>query len=197
MELEWWIWVYRKWCHGRGCVLEGIGKEDVKSIFLCQNKKIYNFVSVIFVVCICLIIVLFVELCWPQKCGEVFSFCRVWVFWSGELLWAMKDTWEWSKAKGFCYFQWCGSTLDVWGFYIEMHAFAISMCWLYKATLKTWYHCVRFFSPRTVLQQRGSPCTLTSAYTVTEKRGAAMLWLTFGRLILYSPWDGDLQRHAG
>lgn len=36
--------------------------EDVKSIFLCQNKNLYNFVFVIFVVFICLIIVSFVDL---------------------------------------------------------------------------------------------------------------------------------------
>lgn len=40
------------------------------------------------------------------------------------------------------------------GVYIKMHAFAISVCWLYKASLKTYYHCVCFFSLRTVVEKR-------------------------------------------
>lgn len=41
------------------------------------------------------------------------------------------------------------------GVYIELHAVAISVCWLYKASLKTYYHCVCFFSLRTVVEKQG------------------------------------------
>lgn len=48
-----------------------------------------------------------------------------------------------------------GHIQSLGGVYIELHAFAISVCWLYKATLKTYYHRVCFFSLRTVVQKQG------------------------------------------
>lgn len=41
------------------------------------------------------------------------------------------------KMKVFCSLERCGGHIRRLGVYIEMHAFAISVCWLYKATLKT------------------------------------------------------------
>lgn len=59
--LSWtWTCIGKNWIEGE----EEIIKK--KKLFLCQNKKIYNFAYIIFVVRFCLITVCFVDLFSPE-----------------------------------------------------------------------------------------------------------------------------------
>lgn len=123
LQLLKWI----RWCTGSDVTDEKVYWKELgckKNIFLCQN--------VIFVVRICLITVLFVDWCFfPEVRWIIFFYEGLgFVKW-----WAAVS--HGGKMKVFCSLERCGGHIRRLGVYIEMHAFAISVCWLYKATLKT------------------------------------------------------------
>lgn len=147
------------------------GEEDIrekKKNYFYVKTKIYIYIIfayIIFVVRFCLITVCFVDFFPPEVQWIVNFFFRSSFIFSKILgfLERLRTFVKGGKKRRVSFlllFLLLLSVSTVWGHiqslgvYIKMHAFAISVCWLYKASLKTYYHCVCFFSLRTVVEKR-------------------------------------------
>lgn len=146
------------------------GEEDIrekKKLFLCQNKNIYIYNFCLYYFCCPFLpdYCLFCGFFSPRSAVNCEFFFRSSLIFSKILgfLERLRTFVKGGKKRRVSFlllFLLLLSVSTVWGHiqslgvYIKMHAFAISVCWLYKASLKTYYHCVCFFSLRTVVEKR-------------------------------------------